>query len=262
MKKSSILLAAIAAATSVNAAVQTIDFNTLEHGRIVNNQYAAQGLLSVTVTNFGSGPDIAVAFDTNLNNTYDADLQRTVSAADKSTGLDKNIAKKDINNAGWDFGNVPSSTDFGKVLIIQENSVGLGDGIADSPDDDVGGGYFLFQFAMPIYSFGFDLLDIEKEILGSSFVKFFDGLGGSAQIAFNTLAGRDGAIWGNNSANAIAPFTAAEVGLNHFTQVKIQLGGSGAIDNLRYNVPDAANTMTLLGAALIGLAAIRRRCRK
>jgi hypothetical protein len=67
---------------------------------------------------------------------------------------------------------------------------------------------------------------------------------------------------GNNTANRIDPFVAQALGLEGFDQVVIHLGGSGAVDNVRYTIPvPEPSTAFLIGLGL-SLSAIARRSRR
>ncbi len=80
-----ISIAAIAALAG-SAQAQTITFNELEHGRIVNSQYTTMGV-TIAANNFARSFDLAVAFDTQRTGTADPDLEDP-----------------------WDRGNIPTNT--------------------------------------------------------------------------------------------------------------------------------------------------------
>jgi hypothetical protein len=226
-----------------NVRAQLIDFNSLAHGEIVNTQFAG---VTISAINVGGGPDLAVAFDSTQPGTADPDLEK---------------------GSGWSGGNLPNNTDLGKFLIIQENTIGINPGgtIVGSPDDegDRPAGSIFFDFHVPITSFGFDLIDVEgPDEYGKDsgfFMAFYSGDSTMTIQGFGNFIARDGADYGNNTINRIAPFTAAELGLSQFDEVEINFGGSAAIDNIRSTpVPEPA-TMLLLGSGLIAIAGVGRK---
>ena len=255
MKNNILFRGAVVGATVVagvfGAQGLTIDFEGLEHGRIVNTQYAGTHGVTISVNNTGGGPDLGVAFNTNLTGTQDPDLE-----------------------SPWGVGNLPSSTDLGNILIIQENSNGIGDGIADDPDDEGSrpAGVITFDFDAEISSFGFDIVDVEGPTeygQDSGYVAaFFNNGSEIGRVGFGDLidsnsAYYDGTIaWGDNSINRVSPITSADFGL--FDEVRISLGGSAGVDNVTFEhppVPEPA-TMTLLGLGLAGLAVRSRKNRR
>ncbi|MEO0586786.1 MAG: hypothetical protein AAF078_04020, partial [Planctomycetota bacterium] len=156
-------LAIGASSAAVAGTVQTIDFNDLVHGQVVDNEYAAQGV-TVSAINVGGGPNLAVAFDSAIiGPTADDDLQFS---------------------GGWTGGNI-ATEELGRLLIIQENDAGVADGIADRPDDEAGrpAGVITFTFDKSIDSLGFDLVDFQNEESDSSSVTLF-GNGGPLTIDF------------------------------------------------------------------------------
>lgn len=228
--------AASLALTGVASAETVIDFESLNHGDIVNGQIAG---ININAINNGGGPDLAVVFDSTRTQTNDSDLEDA-----------------------WDAGNIPSQTVLGNLLIIQEHGPDRAGNV--DPDDEGSrpAGYFTFHFDQAISSFGFDLIDVEAqgEFTAAYFASFHENGSLLAKVNFSDLITRDSSIvFGNNSANRITPFTLAELGIGAFDEVHIGMGGSGAIDNLRYQVvptPAAAGVGLML---LTGLAARRRR---
>ena len=237
----------------------TIDFEGLEHGRIVNTQYLTSLGVNIAVENTGGGPDLGVAFNTNASNTYDPDLE-----------------------SPWSGGNLAQNTDLGNILIIQENSVGISDGIADKPDDEGSrpAGNITLSFNGAIDYFGFDLIDVEgpSEYGNDSgyYATFYQSGTVVNQIGFGDLINHASAFYdstisfGNNKINRISPIISGTNGIGVFDEVVLNFGGSAGIDNIVFDytpptnpnspVPEPA-TLSLLGMGLAGLVMRNRKRR-
>lgn len=224
----------VLAGGSTVASADLIDFEGLEHGRIVADQYAALGV-TISAVNPNRSFDLAVAFDTNLSGTRDSDLE-----------------------SPWSGGNLPVNSDIGNVLIIQENDNGIADGIADNPDDEGrrAAGQLIFSFNQNIQTIGFDLVDLEGSTSEASTIELFRDNTSVLSIGFAAFeAGGtfdQGAIYLDNSLNRISGITVA----GGFDRAVFRLGGSAGIDNINYTVP-TPGALALLG--LGGLLAGRRR---
>lgn len=256
MKMSKVLAAALCGAPLLGAPFAahalTIDFEGHVHGQIIDTQYVASHGVTISVDNDGGGPNVGVAFDTNATGTYDPDLEDP-----------------------WSGGNLPGNTDLGNILIIQENAVGLEDGVADKPDDEASkpAGSITFTFDDSIDYFGFDLIDVEgpSEFGNDSgyFATFFMGGAEVNRIGFGDLVD-PGSIYydssvdfGNNHINRISPIIVGDNGISAFDEVVLNFGGSAGVDNLVFdytNPPDPNSpvpeptTMALLGMGVAGLA--------
>ena len=214
-------------AVSAHADSNTITFNSLQHGEVINTQFVASHGVTVRARNVGGGPNLAVAFDSERVNTRDSDLQ----------------------GPPWSAGNLAGNVqaDLGRLVIIQENSCDRNnDGFMDYPDDEGSrpAGWLKFDFDTPTSCFGFDLVDIDgcwEYGCGRGYVAFYlDGVEldrvGWGEFVNSSSPFYDPTIrYGDNSANRIQPITAAQLdGVTHFDRVKINMGGSGGVDNIRW----------------------------
>jgi hypothetical protein len=218
-------------AAAAGAALITFDEGDPPNGTVVSDQYQAEFGLTISAHNTGGGPNLAVLFDSSLRGTRDPDLEFA------KTG---NLA-------------------FFNILIIQENDIGCGDGVCDEPDDEgsrpAGSITFSFEPSAPVLSFGFDLLDIEDEDPETmGMVLFYSGGSGGTLVestSFADFAARDGALFGDNSANRVSPFVFSEA--DAVDTVVFEMGGSGALDNVGFELVPEPATAGLLGLGLLGL---------
>jgi hypothetical protein len=231
--------AGVSFACTAGASAAIVTFEGQVHGRILSNQFASQGLTSVAANNLHTSFDLAAIFDTTRTGTADPDLEDP-----------------------WDGGNIAANTLLGNVVIIAENNIGAGDGVLDNPDDEGRrpAGSLAFQFAVALPFFGFDVVDIEGVIQEASNVQFFSGGSLVGTVNFASFVTNNNpyydptVVFGDNHANRIQPITAASLGVAGFDRVVINLGGSGAIDNLV--IPSPSTAILAVGA---GLFASRRR---
>ena len=230
------------------------DTTTTPHGLVVQDQWnTAPFNLSIDVVNLTGPPHTAALFDSNFGgSTSDSDLL----------------------GPPWNGGNLDvdaNNVQLGRLLYIEESGASFNPGdIIPNPDDEGSrpAGVLGLSFSEPITSFGFDLVDVEGPseiwdpsdfdtngnlIVGAEPTGFFAAFytDGSpdpvAVVGFNELTDNTSPFYdptiefGNNSANRIAPFTLASLGLDGLVsgidRVEIGLGGSGAIDNLAYDFP-------------------------
>lgn len=243
MVRSTVFVAGFSLAAG-SACADVIDFSALQHGQIIQaSTFAASGM-SMQATNFQLPGAMPMIFDTAFISTADPDLQ----------------------GPPWAGGNLPTDTILGNVVIIPENLIDANnDGIVDNPDDEGArpAGELTFNFAEPIASFGFDVVDIEGVVQELTTVDFLMDGGLVGTMSFNDLENpqsifHDPTIaFGNNTINRISPVLASDFGAAGFNSVVINLGGSGAFDNIVTTAVPAPTSGALL--ALSGLVAMRRR---
>ena len=250
---------------SANCGVIHQDFNSILHGQIIDNEFSTPSFgFTVSGNNYHDSRDWVVGFDTNRRWTRDSDLEDP-----------------------FDMGNV-RDLDFQEALILQEAGVGRDydhDGFLDTRNDadDEGrrpAGWVKFDFNEDISVFGLDLLDVEGSLERFKLQFFKDGVR-LASVGFDEFVNNTTGIFyddtiefGNNSANRIAPISADMLSaftgttIENFDAVKVKLGGSGAIDNLKYGTPDQLPAVpepstflvwvSGLGVAMIGQSRRRR----
>ena len=249
MKQRTISFAAVTAIVMCGLGTSTagvITFDDIAHGEVASTQIFGITISAINFS-FGEGgptdhPNLAIGFDTGLTGTRDPDLE----------------------GPSWDGGNLTpfelENLELGTAIIIAENSIGIGDGFADFPDDEGNrqAGMLIFDLADPRSAVGFDLIDIEGIGIGEEPGHFATFL--MEGVVIDTIAFAeflDGgafdqdAVFGNNTVNRIAPIG----GFGLFDRIEITLGGSGAVDNLV--LLPAPGALALLGLGLLSLS--RRR---
>ena len=222
-----------------------IDFDSLQVGEIVNEQFAGMGVHIEVINDRHTSINLGIIFDSFGSSGHDRDLE----------------------GPPWSRGNASSDV-FANLLIIAENDEDdNNDDLIDDPDDEAGGGSIIFRFDIPIIEFGFSLIDIENSEHGhGASVMFFNDEVFVGMVDFSDLVDSGSAIFdttiefGNNSANHIQPMSFFDGNdLLEFNEARFFLEGSGAVDNIFFTVIPAPGPLAPLLFSL--LAAVRRRRR-
>ncbi len=132
--------------------------------------------------------------------TLDDDHKPMVFDTDHPTGHDYDLATNNMGN----------------VLIISE------DNDSHDPDDNAGGGTFVFDFDEPTEVLNFRVLDIEEH---GGVVRLYDEDGN----LINTV---NLPITGNNGQGTV------HINTDNVARMEVELAGSGAIDGICYCTPD------------------------
>ena len=235
-------LALFALAAVPVAQADTITFSGLTHGEIVTTDVAG---VTVSANNATRGLTIAAIFHTTSSGTSDPDLEDPFSNA----------------------GNLSGSTVMGNALILAENDTGSSDGVLDDPDDEgvrrSSGNWIQFVFGTAVLDLGWDVIDLESASSEKSSVLFTDSSGDTATLQYDDGTAGDleslfGLGYGDNSLNRISSITAASLGLDDFTTVRFNVGGSMALDNLTFTSVPEPGTLALLACGLLCIFLYRR----
>ncbi|GAD01661.1 PEP-CTERM sorting domain-containing protein [Agarivorans albus] len=231
MNRKHVFFAVVGLLTTFVSQASVITFDELANGEIVNGQYQLSHGVSIDGTNVRLGQNnLAVAFDTSLINTQDPDLESPFS---------------NINQPNLGIANP------GNVLIIHENPNSCNGLICNNPDDEGRrpAGFFTINFSSSVYLESIDFFDIELAENGYT-----------AQNAIHLFDAQNNEIFptdfytphtgGDNTWNRL-DFAVAEV-----ASMRIHLNGSGAIDNIRFSVPEPGS-IALFALACFGLVARR-----
>ena len=186
------------------------DFDNLNAGE------SATVSLTYTIGTPSTAPAEAVHLDFNA-------LARGTVVTDQFAANGLTISSANANNpvmifdsaaptgGDWDL----ATSNLGKVLILSE------DRDSNDPDDNAGGGTFVFSFDRPADLSSITFLDTEEPV---PVLRFFDA-NGALITTINGPSTPDG-------GQAVANFDVTGV-----SRLEVQLKGSGAIDNLKYSFP-------------------------
>jgi len=200
---------------------KVIDFNEQDRGRIINNQYFAEGV-TISADN-NNGPDLAIIFDSSNPTGDDPDL---------------GTPNKDFGGPGEGNGgkkNTPgeNSTSLGNLLIIAENSGGSSsDGTVNNPDDEADGGVIIFTFDEPVTVNNMKIIDLENG--ENDIIRCFDA-GGNLLSTININGQGDNSVitQGVNEENV--------------SRMEVEFQSSGALDELSFCRPfDCLNKEVIL----------------
>ncbi len=217
---SSLLMAPLAQA-------EVLDFDGFAAGTIIDDEYSSLGI-TISVENFGGGPDLGVVFDTA-----------------NPTGGDTDLAGPFANDT-------LGALSPGKVLIIQERGP-CNQFTCDVPDDEGSrpAGAILINFGGLVTLQSIDFFDVEPPEAGpgdDNRITLFDAAGVAMSLDFFTPdTGGD-----NRWAQVL-------FGIDGVSAIQINLGGSGAIDNIAFQPVPIPAALPLFAAALAGLGFMRRR---
>jgi hypothetical protein len=248
---------AIGTAALAPAAQISATFFEGTHGEVITNKFLATYGFNVSAVNVGGGPNKAMIFDSRKRGTLDPDLEGWNAQVNPPQGPE------------WPIGNLKGKNDFGKLLVIAENDIDANNnGLIDNPSDEGSrpAGRIIFDFRVPTLEFGLGVMDIEGPSEfgnNSGYIMTFEGIdtlgrGAAAQIGFGQFVTPGNPfydptiVFGDHSANRIKPILASQVGMASFSRVIVDLGGSGALDDIKVNyIPEPAGIFALAGAAAL-----------
>jgi len=119
-----------------------------------------------------------VAFDTNMINTLETDLQ---------VKNNSNVAQGFLYASGVEARPAGTAVKYnpGNVLILDNTSTGscnAGTGICTSPDSHDSGGLFVFSFSAPVTLSSLDVFDTTYGVISYQKVSFYDAAGAEIYV--------------------------------------------------------------------------------
>jgi hypothetical protein len=264
--------------SQVHAGVTVIDFDKvgIVHGTIVDDEYLGLGVGITSVNTKGNvgntndhvtGLQVAFNADSNVGTTSDPDLEYNNNGNDYNGG--GAFSYTALNIDGVSYGNTP-----GNILILQENDTDCDSGVCSDPDDEGGSnpaGYFEFTFDTLVDIISLDTFDIEDN--GEFVIQFFAGTtlvstlvetGKSAGQVVSIFNSPDYIVQaGDNTLQTMGDgqFVRQLLNVVGIDSLRIQLPGSGAIDNLAFRTKEVSAPASL-GILSLALLLMIRRARK
>lgn len=223
MKLCKVALAAGALLFSTAAPALVLDFEGFGAGTIIDDEYFGPFGVTVSAIGVGGAPNAAVVFD-----------------SDNPTGGDTDLQAPFAPGPGNPFGPISP----GNLLILQENGPCTASTCPD-PDDQGArpAGTMSFSFDTGVYISSIDFFDIEGAETGN--------------VVLYNAAGAELAMFSIPSTGGDRQWMRLMVGVGDVRAMDINMGGSGAIDNLQFAVPLPAGLPLLLSA--LGLLGLNRR---
>lgn len=211
------------------ASATIITFDGLDNGTILDNEYFSDYGITFNATNVDLNlSNLAVVFDSSLNNTNDSDLESPFS--------NSNLG---ISNPG-------------NILIIHENASSCDEFTCANPDDEGSrpGGFFTIDFTESVILNSIDFFDIEnEEATQNNAIQLFANNGDELNVGVFFTPGTGGDnTWDRLNFDIVG-----------VSSLKINLNGSGAISNLNFTsvaVPEPS-MLVVLTLALVGFAGAR-----
>jgi hypothetical protein len=201
-----------------SAAATILDFNGLSAGTVVAGTAPSGGTMpgdsfaeiTLSCVNNGCGPNSVVVFDSQAPTGGDPDL---------------GTPNKDFGGPGIGVGGecgAPGENNrtYGNLLIISEDLRDRnGDGLVDDPDDEAGGGVFMFDFDSAVSVLNVVLVDVDCDEWAE--IRLYD----------------EGGLIAKESALALGDNSVQTVDCSEHTgiiRMEIEISSSGAVAEIEY----------------------------